>query len=57
MKVCSVAPEKASMSLMKEPSVEIKMDLPSGLNFKPVHCWSRSPETERGGGMEEGLSV
>jgi len=35
--VCRTVPEKASINLIMLPLVEIKMVLPSGLNFNPVH--------------------
>ena len=42
VKVCRTAPLKASISLMREPLVDTRMVLPSGLNFSPVHSMSFS---------------
>ena len=40
--VCSGVPWKASMSRMTEPLVEMRISLPSGLNFNPVQSHSLS---------------
>ena len=40
--VCSGVPWKASMSRMTEPLVEMRINLPSGLNFNPVQSHSLS---------------
>lgn len=40
--VCRTAPLKASISRMKPPLVDIRMSLPSLLNFRPVHSHVRS---------------
>lgn len=40
--VCRIAPLKASISRMKPPLVDMRMSLPSLLNFRPVHSHVRS---------------
>ena len=40
--VCSGVPWKASISRMTEPLVEMRISLPSGLNFNPVQSHSLS---------------
>ena len=40
VKDCRVEPLYESISLMTDPLVEMRMDLPSGANFNPVHSIS-----------------
>ena len=47
VKVCSVAPVKASIRRMSDPFVEMRIVLPSGLNLRPVQSTSFSAESER----------
>ena len=47
VKVCSVAPVKASIRRMSDPFVEMRIVFPSGLNLRPVQSTSFSAESER----------
>ncbi len=47
VKVCITCPEKASISRMKDPLVEMRMVLPSGENFSPVQSKSFSAAREK----------